>query len=446
MHYFTNKIALSLSLFIACFSSTKTFTYNTDTPSLEIQSDEKLVHRKLPCLMLVFSKDEALLNLAVQLKSDLEFTDQLEIDVKKTSANIQQKVFSKLFDNGYALALHLQSKNPQEVTFSIKDSQTQEVHYEETFPVNYAQLAHTSHSIANKAMPALIGESIPFVSSLAYCEQADRNRKGIYISDITGNYKREAVPAKRLNVAPRWHSVKPLLFFSQFSIDKARLISLDPITKKRHIVCAYNGLNMQPSFSADGGQVALCLSGNQANSEIYLYDQALCKTLKKRIYKPLTQNKGNNASPCLLSNGNLIFCSDFETGSPQIYHLDTSKQITTRLSQGSAYCAGPTYSENTDCIVYAKLCNNGFQLFSRNLSNKRSIEEQLTFDEGDKLDPAFSPCGKYVAFTLDKKNNETGRKIPQIAILNTSTKKVRVITTGNLPKSFPTWTSHTLYC
>jgi Tol biopolymer transport system component len=120
-----------------------------------------------------------------------------------------------------------------------------------------------------------------------------------------------------INVAPRWHTQAPMIFFSQLTKENNRLMALDLNSKKPRIISSYEGLNMHPSFSEDGSKSVLCLSGRK-NSELYLYDQKICNKLKKKVYIQLTHNEGNNASPCLLPNGNVVFCSDYETGNPQI--------------------------------------------------------------------------------------------------------------------------------
>ena len=439
--FFVRSLIAASSLYITAYTTLVCEDFKTP-PTIEFSSSEKLIHRKMSCLMLVFSNNETLLNLAKNLQQDLEFTDQLDVEVKKTTADIQQKVFSKLFDNGYALTLYMQDAGKNRIKLAVKDTQTQETYFEETMPYTPTALIQSSHEIASKVMPALTNETPPYLTKIAYCKQLDSKHKIICVNDLSGKCERPIITAPTLNVAPRWHSSQPTLYFSQFTRDKARLMSLQLETNKQKVICSYDGLNMQPSFSSDGSQVALCLSAKDGNTEIFLYDQKLCKALKKRVFKQITHNQGNNTSPSLLPNGDVVFCSDFSTGTtPQIYYLDTAKNESRQLSKGKAYCAAPSYCEKTNSIVYTKLCNNVFQLFSQSLSDKFGIEQQLTYDAGDKVDPSYSPCGKYVAFTFDKKNEESGRKIPQIAVLNTSSKKLRVLTTGNQPKSFPAWSS-----
>jgi Tol biopolymer transport system component len=201
---------------------------------------------------------------------------------------------------------------------------------------------------------------------------------------------------------------------------------------------------MQPSFSEDGSRAALCLSGS-GNSEIYMYDLALCKKMGKRVFTQLTHNKGSNVSPCLLANDDLIFCSDFQTGSPQIYYRYAKTQAVKRLTSGKGYCAAPAHCPISNKIAYTRYANGTFQLFTLSLNNKNAKEQQLTFNAGDKLEPTWSACGKYLAFTYANLNKKSGKRTHQIAVLNTQSNIVRVLTDSPEPKSFPTWTGRTLY-
>lgn len=63
--------------------------------NITVATDEFLInpgtHTKLPCLMLACSEDESVLRLAKDLKYDLEFTDQVGIDLKKPIKNLLKR-------------------------------------------------------------------------------------------------------------------------------------------------------------------------------------------------------------------------------------------------------------------------------------------------------------------------------------------------------------------
>lgn len=406
---------------------------------------------KLPCLMLACSDNQDFLKLAKDLKYDIEFGDQVAIDLKKTDHAPSNDVVKKLFNQGTSLAMILNpislatKKHRGTVAVTIRDTHSNQVLFNETSSYGVNTAYFDSHQLAEKILPALTGETSPFSGSLAYCKQYSPTHKVICMSDVAGKHEQIIVPNLTISVAPRWHSQAPVLFYSQFTKSNTRLMSVNVHNCKQRIICSYDGLNMQPSFSDDGSQVALCMSGKRGNTEIYIYDNKVSKKKGKRIYKQVTHNGGNNTSPTLLGNGDIIFCSDFQTGSPQIYYLDTKKHITRRLSSGRGYCAAPSYHPESRSIVYTKLVDGNFQLFSLNIDDPRHREKQLTTGAGDKIDPAWSPCGKFVAFTYETKDQKLKKPIPQIGILNCASKAIRVVTNSKQPKSFPTWINKPFY-
>ena len=286
----------------------------------------------------------------------------------------------------------------------------------------------------------MIGQKGPCLSSLAYCKRLSNNHKVICVSDYLCQNEITLVKAKTLNVAPRWHSKVPYLFYTQFTKNNNRLMSVNLKNRKHNIVASYKGLNMHPSFSPDGTKAVLCFSGGE-NSELYLYDQTLCKKYGKRIYTKLTNNGGNNISPTLLENDNVIFCSDFQTRLPQIYYLNNKNKKTIRLTHGG-YCAAPSYCAKNNNVIYTKVVNHVFQLFIMNFNKK--VEKQLTFDKFDKHEPFWSECGNYIIFTFDCKDDANFR-VAQIAVLNINSGKIRVLTHDFRPKSYPCWTNKSFF-
>ena len=98
-------------------------------------------------------------------------------------------------------------------------------------------------------------------------------------------------------------------------------------------------------------------------------------------------------------------------------------------------------------LVFSRGIEGTFQLCTISLAKSKKNEgkeKRLTFSLGNKLESAWSPCGRYIAFTYDFINKQ-GKQIPQIAVINIATKHVRIMTKSSYSKSFPVWTYQTLY-
>ncbi len=425
-------------------------TTTTEQPAPLLLSSHAKQYSKVKMVMLHIGQNAAVSNIAKMIHFDLEFSDQIAIDLKKTTAIPTAPQAAALGKQAYTLMLTLEEKSlnkknkAADIEINLKDPATNQSFFCKNYTCHEHNIIQQGHQIADDLMPTLTGDTGPMLSTLAYCKQLSNNHKVVCIADYACRLEKPVVTARTINIAPAWHTKAPGLCYSQFTRTNSRLMFVDLTTNKHNIVCSYDGLNMQPSFSEDGSQAALCLSG-KGNSEIYLYDQAFCKTLGKKTFKQLTDNKGNNVSPCLLDAGDLVFCSDFQTGSPQIYLKKTLTGDVIRLTSGKGYCASPNYNPATKQLVYTRYATGAFQLWSMDLSSEHRHEKQLTFNAGDKLEPSWSACGKYVAFTYAKYDGKLKKRMSQIAILNTQSSNIRILTTTPELKSFPSWTGRNLY-
>jgi|SaaInlLV_10m_DNA_2_1039722.scaffolds.fasta_scaffold00131_54 tol-pal system beta propeller repeat protein TolB len=399
-------------------------------------------YTKLKTLFFCHSENKILLRLSTVICEDLNFTDQFDVEIKKTNSVISKSVLAKLFKDGTSLSISLKglSDSCSKVYLEIADTSSGFIVFSNEFDLA-KNIVVQGHEIAEEILFKLTGEKGVCTSSLAYCKMQALRHKIICVSDYSCNKSMVVVPTKRVNIAPSWHTQKPLLFYSQLTKVNNRLMSIDLRNNQKKVVCSYNGLNMQPSFSEDGSKVVLCLSGGRGNSELYLYDNAICKQMKRRVFKQLTGNGANNVSPCLLPNGDILFCSDYNSGYPQIYYLNNKNKTMRRLTGGHGYCAAPSYCLKTNKVIYTRPVNGTFQLFVLSLDDINSVkEQQITFGSGNKHEPSWSACGQYAVFSLDVE--QKGRLIPQIAVLNFRSGKIRVLTHSKEPKSFPRWGRH----
>ena len=432
-NYYFQTILLAL-LFVPALAKASTNKQKTPDGSLAFSvSTQTQENEKIKCQSLIIGKDKNLIKLGKIIKFDLNFTDQLNVNLKRIDKKLDQEVESKLFETGTSLCLYISKTKEQisldrKVTIELRDISSNSKLFEKMFNLNPQNIVYSGHKISEELLQILTGEKGICLNSIVYTKMISPKNKKLCVSDYAC-MRTKKIKTSPIPVAPRLHPNLPIIYFSQLTPNKIILKSYNTKTKTEKIMCSYDGLNMQPSFSEDGTTAAVCLSGG-GNSNIYLYKHNICKKMKKRVFIKLTHNNGNNVSPCLISQNGVIFCSDFETGLPQIYYINCKNKKTTRLTNGSGYCAAPSYCAKNKSIVYTRLTNGIFQLFKLSLKDLR--ERQLTFGKGHKHEPDFSPDGKFVAFSYDD----------EIAILNCNSGKFRVITHSKnkrQPKNFPRW-------
>lgn len=395
-------------------------------------------------LLCALGGDEALLRLGNIIRFDLEFTDQMEVDLKKATQASTKALQTELFNRGISLCCMLEEKqkepssNHSQVQIVVKDTRSDTIIFEKVTELLRDDLVTGGHQGAGTIMPILTGEEGVCLANIAYCKQISPKHKVICIADYACKKEAMVVSMKSINVIPCWHKKKPILFYTQLGRSCNRLMAVNLSNKRHSVVASFKGLNMQPSVSEDGTQVVLCLS-QSGSSELYLYDEHFSSAKGRRVFKQLTFNGASNFSPVMLANGDIIFCSDKEQSTPHIYYLDMKKNSTHRLT-ANGYCTAPSFCERTRELFFTKPVNGTFQIFKLPLdkNNLPGSEKQLTFTDGDKKEPAISECGRYVLFSY-RCPYEKGIMTTQIAALNCLSGKIRVLTTGKEEKSFPAW-------
>lgn len=407
-------------------------------------------YSKLKNVVLCKGKEKDLLRFAKIVFDDLDFTDQFDVEIKKTNTALKDIKLANLFKKNVSLITFLSakvSKNNMNVKAVVKDTNSGSTFFEKELAIkrDCRSVVTSGHKLSSDILEALTGDRGVCLSSIVYCKMVSPKHKVICLSDYTCKSKRVIVGAKTVNLAPRWHSRFPVLFYSQLTKDNNRLMSIDLRDMSKKVACSYPGLNMQPSFSKDGKRSILCLSGGEGNADLYLYDVNVCSKIGRKVFKRLTNNGAHNVTPSILPNGDVIFCSDYRTGSPQIHYLFVKTGRIIRLTNGRGYAAAPTYCEKTNEVAYVRPVRGTFQVFTISLDNLRNVQEkQVTFGAGSKHEPCWSYDGRYLIFSMEKKH-KSGKVFSQIAALNYKSKKIRLLTSGGSNKTFPRWTNKTLF-
>jgi TolB protein len=194
---------------------------------------------------------------------------------------------------------------------------------------------------------------------------------------------------------------------------------------KRKVICHFDGLNMQPTFSSDGKKVIFCLS-KDGSSQLYL--SYIDERTHQRKFDRLTFNNGQNIAPCFIDQNNVAFVSDFQTNKPQIYVLNLQSKVVKKITDGG-YCACPNYSAVRNQLVYSKMLGGGMQLFTYDF--KTQAHTQITKTAGSKEEGSWSACGNYVVFCYNKGN------VSRIAQLHLPTNSIKFLTSESDACSYP---------
>ncbi len=391
---------------------------------------------KMKILVGTIGTNERVTAVAKVLQEDLKLPHEkqtgFEVVIEKFAKEPDSKAeIKKLLEEGYSLVVFLSGESADDITYRLYDATEAAMVRGKKLVLPDRSIASIGHHLSGLLAQELLGRSIQFGAQLAFCKQTSKKGgRQLFVTDPHAQQPYHTlVQSQSPKFGLRWfvHDDKKLLYYSEQSAVNVRLMSYDMIEKRSKMVMNFDGLNMQPSFNADGSKVVVCCS--QAGSS-QLYMGTLDPIRKQWMFKRLTHNKGNNISPHLCKNGDVIFCSDFQTRSPQLYCYHEKDGSIERLTDGG-YCASPAVFESQGQIAYIKLINNTAQICLYDINTKSDL--QITFDAAQKDEPSWSPCGTYLAYSVEQGKNS------RIAVRNMISQESYFVTAASEQCTSPAW-------
>jgi TolB protein len=381
-------------------------------------------------IMVLDGKNNELNDIATIIKKDLQFTDQFKVNIKKCDANTAGKVLKKniqnLCDTGTPLALCISKESKNGIAWRLYDTMQCTMICGKKYSKKSAIAREWAHAIADETLQTLTGNKGFFSSRIAYCKDSKNNKgqtlRKIYIADFDGSNEELLVDLPTIAIAPRWHSTKPHILYSEYADTNIELMSIT-MKKKRKPVANFDGINMLATYSPDGKSYSYCSSRASGSCQIYLVDNGNLKRC--------THNSGNNTSPIFIDAHHLCFCSDFQKGNPQIYIGNLKTGHLQRITHGG-YCTTPSYCPKNHKIAYHKMINGTMQVMVYDCTTK--AHAQLTKSAGNKHEASWSPDGTHLLFA-----HEVPDKNSQLCILNMLTRTTKYITSAQDICSYPHW-------
>lgn len=436
-------IALSIQGYLLCGS--EQLVDQREQVHVEVQAKKT---KKVSIGIVMLGKHDTDLDRCAQrLQKDLEWSGQCSVLLTQKAELKHAKDLTRLFDDQVVVAIVL-SKSGSAYTWRLYDVGFSQMiagkKLENNSSLSVTMIAHT---IADEIWPELFQQAGSFRSKIAYSKQIWRMKYGkekpykqIWVADFDGTNPQLFIDAPTVSFAPRWNNDPscPLLFYSENTLSNVQLV-MSNMFGKRRIVCSFDGLNMQPTFSDDGKKVVFCLSKDGSSQ---LYVSYIDTISKQRKFDRLTYNSGNNIAPCFVDKTHVAFVSDYKTHKPQIFMLDIKTKIVTQVTDGG-YCACPSYSSVAQRLVYSKMIGGAMELFVYDL--KTGLHRQLTASckdpqytgkplaiiAGSKEEGTWSPCGNYIVFGLNQGSKS------RIAQLHIPTNTVRYLTSEQDHCTYP---------
>ncbi len=263
---------------------------------------------------------------------------------------------------------------------------------------------------ADAAVQRTLGTPGFFASRIAFISDRTGHAE-VYTSDLLFQELKQLTRDRSQCLSPNLSpDGRTLLYTSYHGSGFPDIYQVDLSTGQRTVFAGFKGTNTGATFSPDGRQVAMILSGS-GNSDLYIANP------QGRNLQKLTRTKSLEADPAWSPDGvRLAFTSD-QMGGPQVYVMSVQSRSMERLRTDiSRNCSEPTWNPREPSLIAFTAASAGeFEVAVYDYRKAQSTI--LTRGAGDAVHPVWLRDGRHLIYT--ERTSRTSR----LMILDTATGK-----------------------
>src|SRR5512143_1277062 len=217
-----------------------------------------------------------------------------------------------------------------------------------------ADLRATAHKISDMIFEKITGIPGVFSTQIAYVSEerrADKTKRfRLIVSDSDGENARVIADSPQPLMSPAWSPDARRLAYVSFEGQQSAIYVQTLRTGTRERVSARPGVNGSPTFSPDGRLLALTLSHDNGNLDIYTLD------LATQQLKQLTTDDAIDTEAAWSPDGRMVYFLSDRAGGPQIYRVGAGGGRPERVTYEGDYNARPRLSPDgkTIAVVYGQ--------------------------------------------------------------------------------------------
>jgi TolB protein len=259
--------------------------------------------------------------------------------------------------------------------------------------VSPGQLRLGAHRVADRIYEKITGVRGAFATRIAYISvdgQPPSQRYQLLIADADGENARVAMQSTQPVMSPAWSPDGQWLAYVSFEGRSSAVYVQRIKTGERRQVSAKAGVNGAPSFSPDGKSLALTLSGNSGNLDIYVLDLATLAVTR------ITDDPAIDTEPAWSPDAKTLYFTSDRGGAPQIYAVEPRAGAKPRrVTFGSNYVARPRVAPDGRSLAVVTQDSGGFRISTVDLSSGQVTSlSRGTLDES----PSFAPNGAMLIY------------------------------------------------
>lgn len=296
-----------------------------------------------------------------------------------------------------------------------------------------ADLRLTAHRVSDMIYEELTGIPGVFSTQVAYIsEQRDNGQRRfrLIVADADGANAQIVADSPDPLMSPAWSPDGRRLAYVSFEGDQSGVYIQTLRSGVRERVSSRAGINGAPAFSPDGRLLALTLSRDAGNLDIFTLD------LSTQVLIRLTNNPAIDTEPAWAMDGQSVYFTSDRSGGPQIYRVDVrpgtqAERVTfegsynararlspdgrqlavvhrdrgndriavvdprtglTQVLSNGTFDESPSFAPNGAVIIYATRDNGRGVLSS--VSTDGRIQQRIAAVAGDVREPVWSPYAR----------------------------------------------------
>ena len=255
-------------------------------------------------------------------------------------------------------------------------------------------LRPTAHKISDMIFEKLVGIPGVFSTQIAYVSEEKRTDGGkrfrLIVSDADGENAKIVADSPQPLLSPSWSPDGRRLAYASFENDQEAVFVQTLRTGTRERVSSRKGVNSSPAFSPDGRLLALTLSSDQGNLDIFTLD------LATQVLRQLTTDAAIDTEATWSPDGRTIYFNSDRSGGPQVYKLGAEPGARAqRLTFDGVYNARPRVSPDGKLIAVVYGTNNTYQIGV--VDGASGAYTRLTTGRLDES-PSFAPNGAQIIY------------------------------------------------
>jgi len=256
------------------------------------------------------------------------------------------------------------------------------------------ELRSTSHRIADMVYEEITGIRGIFSTRIAYITE-ERGASGgqlfsLIVADADGANARTIAESTQPLMSPAWSPDGRLIAYVSFEGQQSAIYVQTLRTGTRQIVSRRAGINGAPVFSPDGTKLALTLSLDDGNLDIYTLD------LGSQVINRITTSGSIDTEPAWSADGEWVYFTSDRAGSAQVYRVRAEPgNRAERVTFEGTYNARARVSPDGDRLAFVHR-NQGRDRIAL-LDPERNVLNVLSRGELDES-PSFAPNGAMIIY------------------------------------------------